>query len=123
MVACGEPKNRIARAIGIDVDTLDKHFAEALMHGLSRRRNEVIELLFNQARKGNVTAQKQLAAMTGLAAAAEQVEEMGAAQGSEKLAKPERVSKKEAAQAAAETAGVGTVWGDDLHVGTGGRPN
>ena len=118
MVSCGEPKTRIAHAIGIDPGTLDKHFGDELEHGLSRRRREVLELLFKSARSGNVTAQKQLAAMTGLAAAAAEVQRIGDAQRDEARGTPApKVGKKEAAQAAAESAGLGTEWGDDLQVG------
>ena len=124
MVSCGEPKTRIARAIGIDSETLDKHFGDELAHGLSRRRREVLELLFKSARSGNVTAQKQLAAMTGLAAADAEVRRIGDAQRDEaRAAAAPKVGKKEAAQAAAESAGLGTEWGDDLQVGATSRPN
>lgn len=124
MVACGESQDRIARAIGIATNTLVEHFSDELQHGLARRRSEVLELLFKSARKGNVSAQKALAGITGLAAAADAVAAMG--QPKERPARaapPAKVGKKEAAQAAAENAGAGTEWGDDLHIGTGGRPN
>lgn len=123
MRACGEASATIARALGIDIDTLNKHFADEIANGISRRRAEVIEMLFKAARKGNVTAQKHLSNMTGLTIAEGKV--MGDEAAPEE-AKPERapkIGKKEAAQQAADNAGLGTDWGEDLQVGGSGRPN
>lgn len=60
MKFCGESDNTIARALGIDPDTMRKHFADELADGHAQRRKEVIGLLFAAARAGNVTAQKHL---------------------------------------------------------------
>lgn len=57
---CGEAEDVIARAIGIDVDTLRKHFADELADGHAQRRKEVISLLFKEARGGNVSAIRRL---------------------------------------------------------------
>lgn len=91
---CGEPAAVIARAIRIDEDTLRKHFVEELANGHAKRRKEVVGFLFAAARKGNVTAQKKL-------------EEMG--RGVDRIREapavaPQRVGKKEAAQADATAA-------------------
>lgn len=59
----GESDNTIARALGIDPDTLRKHFSEELADGHAQRRKEVIGLLFKSARDGNVSAQKKLEEM------------------------------------------------------------
>lgn len=112
MRACGEPAARIARALGIDDATLVKHFAAELESGFSRRRREVVDLLFAQARKGNVTAIKKLEEMTRLTGAEAEIASAPAPQPS--AAKAPRQGKKEAANEAARTAGVGTDWGDDL---------
>lgn len=69
MRAVGESKATIARAIGIDEDTLNKHFAEELLTGLAKHKREVTDLMFKAARKGNVTAQKALDAKIGAAGA------------------------------------------------------
>lgn len=121
MVSVGESKATIARALRIDDDTLDKHFADELANGLARRRMEVSDLLFKSARKGNVSAQKHLDQRIGIAAAE-------AAFGGDKPAapaeqpRPRKLGKKEEAQAAAETAGSGTDWGNDLNPAAS-RPN
>lgn len=60
MKFCGEPEVVIARAIGIDVDTLRKHFADELAGGHAQRRKEVIGMLFKEARGGNVSAMRKL---------------------------------------------------------------
>ncbi len=59
----GESDNMIARALGIDPDTLRKHFANELADGHAQRRKEIIGLLFKSARDGNVAAQKKLEEM------------------------------------------------------------
>lgn len=83
----------IARAIGIDPDTLRKHFAEQLEFGHARRRKEVVDVLFEAAAKHNVAAAKRLEEMGRAADAAASVKE--------REAKPRPVGKKEASQEAA----------------------
>jgi hypothetical protein len=70
MVAVGMSEDDVARAIGCATPTLAKHFAEELATGRAKKRAEVIKLLFKTARKGNVSAQKKLEAMTGAGAGA-----------------------------------------------------
>lgn len=114
MLACGESQSVIARAIGCDPDTLRKHFADELANGLAKRRREVVELLFKNARKGNVSAQKKLEDMTRVAGAAAAF--TGATDGADKTAKQPKLGKKEQAAQEATNAGTGTEWGDDLQV-------
>ncbi|HUC70398.1 MAG TPA: hypothetical protein VMS01_04320 [Stellaceae bacterium] len=64
MRACGEAQETIARAIGCSDETLRKHFANELATGHAVRRREVIGLLFQSARGGNVSAQRKLDDMT-----------------------------------------------------------
>lgn len=71
MKFCGESDNVIARALGIDPDTLRKHFADELETGHAQRRSEVIGLMFDAARKGNVSAMKRLDEMGRAAGASE----------------------------------------------------
>ena len=104
MVACGESQEIISRAIGCDPDTLRKHFPEELLSGHSRRRREVIELLFTNARGGNVSAQKKLEEITAAAGASSEFTEP----------KQPALGKKEVAAVEATVAGEGTDWGDDL---------
>ena len=63
MKFCGEAEDVIARAVGIDVDTLRKHFEAELADGHAQRRKEVISLLFKEARSGNVSAIRRLEEM------------------------------------------------------------
>jgi len=93
----GESDNTIARALGIDPDTLRKHFAGELADGHSQRRKEVIGLLFKSARDGNVAAQKKLEEMGKAAGAAASVKS--------RETKPPKPGKKEAQKAAARAVG------------------
>lgn len=97
MKFCGESENTIARALGIDPDTLRKHFVDELADGHAQRRKEVVGLLFETARKGNVAAIKKLEELGRAAGAAEAVE---------KRARPEpKRGKKEEQQEAARAVG------------------
>jgi hypothetical protein len=111
----GMSNEEIAMAIGISTPTLEKHFEEELLHGRARKRAEVLRLLYAAARKGNVTAQKQLHLITATQAAAAEWEADGIAKPPPATAK---LGKKEQAELAARTAGHGSEWGDDLVPGT-----
>jgi hypothetical protein len=97
MKFCGESDNTIARALNIDPDTLRKHFVDELADGHAQRRKEVIGLMFNAARSGNVAAIKKLEEMGRAAGAAESIK------GREKPAP--KLGKKEERQAAAQNVG------------------
>ncbi len=60
MKFCGDSDEVIARAIGIDADTLRKRFADELADGYAQRRKEVVAMLFREARGGNVSAMRRL---------------------------------------------------------------
>ncbi len=66
MVMCKMEKEDIARALGCSGPTLRLHFAEELKEGAQRKLEEVINLLFIAARKGNISAQRKLVAMGGV---------------------------------------------------------
>ena len=93
----GESDNTIARALGIDPDTLRKHFLGELADGHAQRRKEVIGLLFKSARDGNVAAQKKLEEMGRAAGAAETVKK--------RETKERRLGKKEEQKIAAKAVG------------------
>lgn len=93
----GESEATIARALRIDPDTLRKHFAEELADGHAQRRKEVIGLLFDSARGGNVSAQKKLEEMGRVASASEAIKDR------ERPAA--KVGKKEERKRAAENVG------------------
>lgn len=67
LVSCGMSEDDVARAIGLTTPTVRKHYADELLTGRARRRAEVIKLLYRNARKGNVSAQRKLEDMTSLA--------------------------------------------------------
>lgn len=94
MKFCGESDNTIARALGIDPDTLRKHFVDELADGHAQRRKEVVELLFTAARTGNVSAIKKLEEMGRVAGAAAAIEHRAAP-------KTPKLGKKEQAAATA----------------------
>ena len=93
----GESDSTIARALGIDPDTLRKHFADEIADGHAQRRKEVIGLLFRSARDGNVAAQKKLEEMGRVTAAAEAVKA--------REPKPVKMGKKEEQKMAAQNVG------------------
>ncbi|HEU4986874.1 MAG TPA: hypothetical protein VFT89_07395 [Rhizobiaceae bacterium] len=97
MKYCGESDNVIARALGIDPDTLRKHFVDELADGHAHRRKEVISLLFKSARDGNVSTQKKLEEIGRASGAAEAVKA--------REAKAPKLGKKEEQLQAAERVG------------------
>lgn len=97
MKFCGESENTIARALNIDPDTLRKHFVDEIADGHAQRRKEVIGLMFDAARGGNVAAIKKLEEMGRIAAASEAVNGRGK--------RDLKLGKKEERQIAAENVG------------------
>lgn len=97
MKFCGEPDAVIARALGIDVRTMQKHFAEELENGHANRRREVIGYLFEAAEGKNVAAIKKLEEMGRVASAADKIKDR------EKPAA--KLGKKEERRLAAENVG------------------
>lgn len=107
MISCGMSEPEISHVIGCSVPTLRKHFADHLMHGRARRRAEVIELLYKTARKGNVSAQKQLEDMTAVAASLRPSMADVA-----EVPKPVKLGKKEEADQAAANPDASTPLGE-----------
>lgn len=99
MKFCGESDNTIARALGIDVDTMRKHFADELADGHAQRRKEVIGMLFSSARAGNVSAQKHLDQIGRASGAQEAVDR--------RAPKAAKLGKKEEQHAAAQAVASG----------------
>ena len=58
----GVAKVEIARAIGIDVKTLDKHFGEVLATAAARRQADAINALVARAKAGSARAIAKLEA-------------------------------------------------------------
>jgi hypothetical protein len=99
----------VAHRLGISQMTLRKHFAEELVFGRDLKQADNLDRLEKAANKGNVTAMKHLDAKFGTNAAQHNFEQPA------RESSP-RQGKKEQAQTAADTAGAGTVWGEDLQV-------
>lgn len=119
-IAGGMTKSGIAEALGIARDTLDKYFAFELLNGAQTELAGNLELLKKAARKGNVTAMKFLDAKFAATAA-----QAGFESKSTEDVPPPRVpkmGKKEEAAVAAETAGQGSGWQNDL-IPPGFKPN
>jgi len=109
MLACGDSQETVARAIGVSVPTLRKHFASELDTGAARVRRWAVAKLFAGAAKGNAALIRRVEEITRLAVAADEIE------GPQESA----LGKKAAAQRdAAAVAGGGSEWGDDLSVGS-----
>ena len=110
LASCGTPYELIARVIDISVPTLTKHYGEVLEVAGVKANAMIAQSLYKRALsndKGAITA-----AIFWLKARAGwrdniPLDETGAP-----------VGKKEIAQAEAQTAGVGTEWGDDLRQGS-----
>lgn len=100
MKFCGDSDEVIARAIGIDPDTLRKHFVDELADGYAQRRKEIVLMLFREARSGNASALRRLEEIGRLALAAD-----GSGGNNVPTAK---IGKKKQQQAAAE--GVGGIF-------------
>lgn len=104
LISCGMSQDDVARAIECSTPTLQKHFPEELRTGAAKQRAEAIELLWKNAKAGNVSAQKHLEAMTraGAAASALADRELGEAE-PDAPAKP--IGKKEQQRQAAQKVG------------------
>lgn len=100
LVAGGQRAWQIAAALGISEPTLRLHYEDQLQHGRARRNGELIIELFKQAKGGNVSALK-----TWLSQHRE-LEDPPARESSPSIG----LGKKEAAQAAALHAEMGTAW-------------
>lgn len=98
MKFCGESEDVIARALGISTPTLRKHYSVELTDGHSNRRKEIIGILFDAARKGNVSAAKRLDEMGKVAGAAAAVK-------AREVKAPKLGKKEQQQEAAAEVGG------------------
>ncbi len=95
MASVGEKHDVIAKAVGVSDETLRKYFGDELRVGPAKRRQEVLEILYSAARKGNVSAAKRIEEMTRLAGAAAAIEDRDEPA-------PVPIGKKAATKAAAE---------------------
>ncbi|MDQ0996890.1 hypothetical protein QFZ34_002072 [Phyllobacterium ifriqiyense] len=98
MKFCGESDNIIARALGIDADTMRKHFAEELENGYANRRRELVGYLFEAASQKNVAAIKKLEEMGRVASSVEAAKDRET-----RSTKEEKLGKKDQRQATANS--------------------
>lgn len=104
LVSVGTTEEDIATFLRIAIMTLRTNFSEELRFGRMKRRAEVVDLLFTSARAGNVSAQKKLEDMTGIAMSARPAPEMPD--------KPVKLGKKEEALLAARNPDATTPMGE-----------
>jgi AcrR family transcriptional regulator len=93
--ACGMSLEAIAEAMGLAVKTLTKHFSADMEIATAKVTAEVMMARYEEALKGNVSAQNKL------------LEQVGAAKAQERRApvKEPKLGKKEERQIAAENVG------------------
>ena len=111
MRATGATVEDVAAALGLSEPTLRKYYFRELSEGAQIARRVLVEAMWKKAIEGNVSAAKFIRDEfpKGDAEAFVNASRPGQAA---PLATP--TGKKEAAQLAAQTAGQGTDWGDDL---------
>lgn len=108
MRAVGDALDTIARALGIDRNTLSKHFAEEISTGAARQRLKSVNWVFDGASKGNAALVRRAEEMTRAAAAEIGEQEQPAAP------KPAKPGKREVQHKDALAAGQGSEWAEDL---------
>lgn len=111
MLACGDAQNVVARALGIDDDTLRKHFVEEIANGAAKRRRQVVDAVFAGVDEGNASLIRKAEEMTRASAAQDGVRDPA-----DKRTAPgvDRRGKKEIRRDEASMAGEGSEWGEDL---------
>lgn len=128
MVACGDSHDTIARAIGVQDNTLRAHFADELKNGYAKKRKEILKLMYDGAKAGNATLIKRLEEMTRISGAAADFEarqkETGAPAATQApVARAAKPGKKEVQREEAFHAGTNSEWGEDLAPIPGTKPN
>ncbi|MCA6311245.1 hypothetical protein [Phenylobacterium sp.] len=113
MRATGATVEDVASALGLSEPTLRKYYFRELSEGAQIARRVLVEAMWKKAIEGNVSAAKFIRDEFPKGDAEAFVNASRPAQtGAAPLATT--TGKKEAAQLAAQTAGQGTDWGDDL---------
>lgn len=117
--AAGWNHAEIAAELGIDRKTLYLHFGDEILTGGAKKRGQALDLLWKSAKEGNVAAQKAVVAMMiGQPGEVSEGEHTG-----RNTSRSPTLGKKELANQEAQTAGVGTEWGDDLMPVGSAKPN
>lgn len=121
-LSCGMTEREIAHVLGISEPTLRKHFKDNLDFGLSRRRAQIVNKMYEMAEANNATIVKRLDEVTGGEVRATVADQFGAVQ-EDGTPRRARLGKKEVENLEAHTAGDGTEWGDDLAIAPPGDIN
>ena len=100
--AGGWGKRRIARRLCIDVNTLNKHFAQALEHAADTKREELLHLAEKGARRGNAILIIWLYERSHAALSTKQLD----ARSTSQPKRPKLGKKAEREQAAAKVGGI-----------------
>lgn len=122
LLALGWSIERMANGIGVSPATVKRYFRaelkqrDAMRDRLDARR---FEIAMEQANAGNVGALKELGKMVERSDLMLADARLRGAQGADQE-KQEKLGKKDAAKAAAKTAGEGSDWGSDLLPGVHG---
>jgi hypothetical protein len=114
MLACGDSQSTVARALGIDDDTLRKYFVSELATGAARRRRQVVDAIFDGVGDRNASLIRRAEEMTRAAAAQEAVRDADQPPATAATPVTDRRGKKEIRRDEAATAGEGSEWGEDL---------
>jgi DNA-binding CsgD family transcriptional regulator len=119
--AAGMTNDELALGLGIDRNTLEKHFAYELGQGATNRRQEAMDKLWQLGKGGNVSALKAYISkleedkyQIPPAPLARKTDKQAAAEASGTDEKIEKLGKKEQAQVDAVNAGQNTEWADLL---------
>lgn len=112
----------IGKQLGVTRQTVAKYFPEELKKASQHLLREGVELLRRSAKKGNVSAQKQLVAIASGIVGGQSMEKWQQEAAAPGKAPGAKLGKKEQAQLDAKKAGEGTEWGEDLGF-EGGLPN
>lgn len=107
--ATGSTDEQIALRIGLSVPTLKKYYFRELESGADLARQVLVETMWGKALDGNVSAAKFIRDELPKGAAAKFAQ-------SQRERRSPPPGKKEMRAQAAETAGDGSAWGDDLKV-------
>lgn len=116
------PLVEMARRLGIDKGTLEKHFANELADGPTKIAGDLEMALYRQANAGSVAAFKAWRDLVKERDIQKTASEYGAERPAEEAAddkpaqasRPAPLGKKEVAELEARTAGNGTEWEGDL---------
>lgn len=110
-IGAGMTETDIAAVLRIDRMTLRAHYEYELKHGRAEKFAEIMDIMFQTAKAGNVTAQKAYVQIMGAAAA-----EASFLAPTPEVPKAPKLGKKEEAAVVAQSAGQDTDWGSDLQV-------